>query len=106
SGGQRQRVALARALVRRPSVLLLDEATSALDAVTERNVMSSLASLRITQIIIAHRLSTVTSADRIFVMEGGSMVEEGRHDELLARRGHYADLVAAQLATERRQVSG
>jgi ABC-type bacteriocin/lantibiotic exporter with double-glycine peptidase domain len=97
SGGQRQRLALARALVHQPAVLLLDEATSALDAITERRVQEALASLRCTRIVIAHRLSTIRSADLIVVMDAGSVVETGRHEELLARGGPYAQLVMAQM---------
>lgn len=96
SGGQRQRIALARALVRRPPVLLLDEATSDLDAVTESRIMRNLADVRATRIVIAHRLSTVVDADRILLLDGGRLVESGTHAELLARRGHYAELVAGQ----------
>jgi ATP-binding cassette, subfamily B, bacterial len=98
SGGQRQRLALARALVRRPRVLVLDEATSALDAINEQRVHANLATLRSTRVIIAHRLSTVRNADLILVMDQGRIVERGTHDELLAKGGHYSDLVAAQLA--------
>jgi len=97
SGGQRQRLALARALVHNPAVLLLDEATSALDAITESQVQQALASLKCTRIVIAHRLSTVVDADLILVMDEGQLVEAGRHEELLLRRGTYAQLVRAQI---------
>jgi ABC-type bacteriocin/lantibiotic exporter with double-glycine peptidase domain len=96
SGGQRQRLAIARALARRPSVLLLDEATSHLDAVTESQVHANLAALRCTQIIIAHRLSTVRDADQILVLHEGRLVETGTNDQLLAHGGYYAALVRAQ----------
>jgi ABC-type bacteriocin/lantibiotic exporter with double-glycine peptidase domain len=95
SGGQRQRIALARAVLREPSLLLLDEATSALDALTEARITASLARLRATRVIVAHRLSTVASADRIVVMDKGWIVETGTHASLLARRGTYYQLVAA-----------
>jgi ABC-type bacteriocin/lantibiotic exporter with double-glycine peptidase domain len=97
SGGQRQRIALARALVRRPRILLLDEATSDLDTITESRVMANLADLQCTRIFIAHRLSTVVDADLILLLDGGRLVESGTHAELLARKGGYAELVAAQL---------
>jgi ATP-binding cassette, subfamily B, bacterial len=105
SGGQRQRLALARALVHRPSILLLDEATSSLDTKTEREIQRELAALRSTRIVIAHRLSTIRDADLILVMDGGRVVEQGRHDELLELGGVYAGLVAAQLEKERMQAA-
>jgi ATP-binding cassette subfamily B protein len=108
SGGQRQRIALARAIVQQPKVLILDEATSALDAVSERIVQRSIASLRCTRIVVAHRLSTVTAADRIYVMNEGRLVESGTHGELLMRGGLYSVLAAEQLArgVDRREKAG
>ena len=96
SGGQRQRLALARALVHRPPILLLDEATNHLDAPTEGRVTANLARLQCTQIVIAHRLSTVADADTILVLAHGQLVEVGTHSELLSRDGAYSCLVAAQ----------
>ena len=96
AGGQTQRIALARALAQRPSILLLDEATSDLDAVTEQRIQANLAALRCTRIVIAHRLSTIRDADTILVLDDGRIVEQGRHDDLVALGGIYAQLVSAQ----------
>jgi ATP-binding cassette subfamily B protein len=98
SGGQRQRLAIARAILRDAPLLLLDEATSALDAESERLVQGSLERLmeNRTTIVIAHRLATVRAADRIVVMDGGRIVEEGTHDALQAGGGLYARLARLQ----------
>ncbi len=98
SGGEKQRIAIARVLLKDPTVLILDEATSALDSISERLVQAALetASRGRTTIAIAHRLSTVVDADVIFVIAGGSVVERGTHQELLAAGRVYADLYAQQ----------
>jgi ABC-type multidrug transport system fused ATPase/permease subunit len=92
SGGQRQRLALARTLLKRPAILVLDEATAALDSLNERRVTEILENLGCTQIIIAHRLSTVRGSDVIYVLDGGRVVECGDHDELIGSGGHYSEL--------------
>lgn len=111
SGGQRQRVAIGRALLRKPSLLLLDEATSALDAENEGKVQEALDELvhrvegNCSVMLIAHRLSTVMSSDKIVVMDKGIVVEQGTHEELLKNQNIYAGLVQRQLAKQANTVS-
>jgi ABC-type multidrug transport system fused ATPase/permease subunit len=103
SGGQRQRLAVARALYKDPPILILDEATSALDAESERLVQGALANLMRgrTTLVIAHRLTTVRDADRIVVLDGGEVREEGRHEDLLRQPGGiYSRLHDLQFAPE------
>ncbi len=98
SGGQRQRLAIARAVLADPKVFILDEATSNLDSHSERLIQSGLSALMEgrTSFVIAHRLSTIQKADRILVLDSGSVVEMGAHDELMAREGHYREMVELQ----------
>ncbi len=100
SGGQRQRIAIARAMLKDAPILLLDEATSALDSEAEREVQTALEALKAgrTTLVVAHRLSTVMAADRIYVLDGGKVVESGDHNALLARNGTYARLYKLQFA--------
>jgi subfamily B ATP-binding cassette protein MsbA len=102
SGGQRQRLAIARALLRDAPILVLDEATSALDSESEREVQQALERLQQgrTVLVIAHRLSTIRAADRICVLSAGRIVEQGRHDELLAHGGEYRRLHELQARGE------
>jgi ATP-binding cassette, subfamily B, bacterial len=100
SGGERQRLALARALVKKPRLLLLDEATSALDLATERQVHQNLSACGVTRILVAHRLETVRDADRILVIEGGKVVQEGTFEQLSATPGLFAALVESAPARQ------
>jgi ATP-binding cassette subfamily B protein len=102
SGGERQRLSIARALLKDPPILILDEATSALDAVTEAKVNAALDEVMKgrTTFVIAHRLSTIRHATRILVFDGGKVIESGTFDELVARRGHFAELARAQFMVQ------
>ena len=101
SGGQRQRLAIARAILRDAPILILDEATSNLDSASEAEVQSALEGLMRgkTTLVVAHRLSTVRSADRIVVLREGRIVEQGTHEELLGDGGEYSRLLARQVGT-------
>ncbi len=102
SGGQKQRTALARAILARPSILILDDSLSAVDTDTESRILDGLKAVMKgrTSIVIAHRISTVKDCDNIIVLDDGRIIEEGNHDDLLARRGVYADMFERQLLEE------
>lgn len=99
SQGQKQRILIARAIYKQPDYIFLDEATNALDANNERKIMTSMKEFYRgrTVVVVAHRLSTVKDADKIVILEAGRIVEDGTHDELIALRGRYYELVRNQL---------
>lgn len=96
SGGQKQRLMIARAIAPKPKILFFDEATSALDNKTQKKVSEALDAMGCTRVVIAHRLSTIRHCDRILVLEGGRIIEDGSYDELLEKGGYFADLVSRQ----------
>lgn len=96
SGGQRQRLMIARAVAPKPKILIFDEATSALDNITQRQISEALDRLKCTRIVVAHRLSTIRHCDRIIVLDGGHIIEDGTYEQLIARDGFFAELVRRQ----------
>ena len=100
SGGQRQRILIARALANRPAIMILDEATSALDNRTQAIVTKSLEKLQATQIVVAHRLSTIRNADKIIVLDNGKCVGIGTHKELMKKCKVYKEIALSQLSKE------
>lgn len=96
SGGQRQRLMIARAIAPKPKILIFDEATSALDNITQRRVSEALDAMKCTRIVIAHRLSTIKHCDRILVIDGGKIAEDGTYEQLIAKQGIFAELVERQ----------
>jgi ABC-type bacteriocin/lantibiotic exporter with double-glycine peptidase domain len=100
SGGQRQRLMIARAIVHKPRLIFMDEATSALDNRTQTIVSESLDRLKATRIVIAHRLSTIKNADRILVLDKGTIVEQGSFEELMEKNGIFAELSKRQISEQ------
>jgi ABC-type bacteriocin/lantibiotic exporter with double-glycine peptidase domain len=96
SGGQRQRILIARALIRKPKIFLLDEATSALDNISQHIIAENLARMKCTRITIAHRMSTIRECNRIIVLDGGKVAEDGNYEELLAKGGLFSDIIKRQ----------
>lgn len=96
SGGQKQRLMIARAIAPKPRILILDEATSALDNITQKKIADSLDTLKCTRIVIAHRLSTIRHCDRIIVLDGGKIIEDGTYEQLIEQGGFFAELVERQ----------
>jgi len=96
SGGQKQRLLIARAIAPKPKIIMFDEATSALDNITQKRVSESLDKLKCTRIVIAHRLSTIRQCDRIIVLDKGKIIEDGNYEELIAKNGYFAELIARQ----------
>lgn len=100
SGGQKQRLMIARAIAPKPKIIMFDEATSALDNITQKHVSESIDKLKCTRIVIAHRLSTIRHCDRIIVLEKGKIIEDGSYEELIAKNGCFAELIARQRLDE------
>ena len=96
SGGQKQRLMIARAIAPKPKLLIFDEATSALDNKTQKQISESLDAMGCTRVVVAHRLSTIQHCDRIVVLDGGKIIEDGNYEELIARDGYFAELVRRQ----------
>ena len=96
SGGQKQRIMIARAIVHKPKILIFDEATSALDNKTQKNITESINKLNCTRIVIAHRLSTIKNANRILMLDGGKIIEQGSYQQLIDKKGRFAELVERQ----------